>query len=285
MILDAMNLPQQLLSLLIDLTPIAGSVLLLLVVGALAAWIARRVVAYLVRRTGIETLAETIGLVRVLYALQIQSSLTELLARLSVMAIWLTVAMSIADVIGLPGIAEGIAAVVEFLPKVLTATVILAIGLAGADVSRRVVEGVSKRRTELEVPSQLATAIYYLVLILFANTAVRQLGIHTDTLDQLLLLLIGLAGATLGLSMALGGRTVVDNTIARHYIQQIAHPGDSVTIGGIHGVVLRYDALTVTVRDAQGVDHVLPCAAMLADAGFQVDRVPAGAPRPPEDEG
>ncbi len=274
MFLEPIAAGQRLRAHLVDLAPVAGSVLLLLVAGLVASWLARRLVVLLVRRTGIEALAETVGLVRIFYALQIQSSLTEVLARLSVLAIWLTVFMSMADVVGLPGIAEGLAAVVEFLPKVLTATVIMAVGLAGADLARRVMEGISKKRPELGAPGLLSSGTYYTVTTVFASTAVRQLGIQTDVLDQLLLLLVGIAAGTLGLSMALGGRKVVDNAIARHYGQQLAHPGDGVTVGDLHGIVVRYDALTVTIRDNHGNEHVLPCTVLLSDAGFQLERVP-----------
>jgi hypothetical protein len=274
MLPEPIDAGQRLLAHLVDLAPVAGSVLLLLAAGLVASWLARRLVVLLVRRTGLEAIAETVGLVRVLYALQIQSSLTEVLARLSVIAIWLTVAMSMADVVGLPGIAEGFAAVVEFLPKVLTATVIMAVGLAGADLARRVMEGIGKKRPELAAPGLLASGAYYTVIAVFASTAVQHVGIQTVILDQLLLLLVGVAAGTLGLSMALGARKVVDNAVARHYGQQLARPGDGVTVGDLQGIVIRYDALTVTIRDNHGNDHVLPCAVLLSDAGFQLDRVP-----------
>jgi len=274
MIPEPTDAGQRLLVHLVDLAPVAGSVLLLVVAGLVASWLARRLVVLLVRRTGLEAIAETVGLVRVLYALQIRSSITEVLARLSVLAIWLTVAMSMADVAGLPGIAEGFAAVVEFLPKVLTATVIMAVGLASADLARRVMEGIALKRPELAAPGVLASGAYYTVVAVFGSTAVQHVGIQTDIVDQLLLLVVGVVAATLGLSMALGGRKVVDNAIARHYGQQLARPGDGVTLGDLHGIVIRYDALTFTLRDGQGNDHVLPCTLLLSEAGFQLDRVP-----------
>jgi len=280
MLPEPLDASQRLLAHLVDFAPVAGSVLLLLAAGVVLSWLAQRAAVLLVRRTGLETIAEKVGVVRVLYALQIQSSLTDVLSRLAVVAVWLIVAMSAADVMGLPGIAEGFAAVVEFLPKLLTAMVILAIGLAAADLARRVMEGVAQRRPELAAPGALSTLVYYTVIAVFTSTAVQHVGIRTDILDKLLLLLVGIGAGTLGLSLALGGRLVVSNAIARHYGRQLARPGDAVKVGDLRGVVLRYDALTVCIRDADRNDHILPCSALLQADGFQVERIPTGAAEP-----
>jgi len=262
---------QRLLMHVVDLAPGLLGALLILSGGVVVAWLARRAVTAAVRRSGLESFAERHGVVKVLYALRLRSSLPELLGQGVGLAILLVTAMSVAETLGLPGVADGFATVVEFLPRLVAAGIVALAGFVAADIASRVAEGMASRREDLIAPTLLGSALYYLVLAVFLTTAVQHLGLDIDLVDRLLVALVGIAVGSAGLSLALGSQGLVRDVLARQYARHLFQPGDVVTVGESTGTVVRFDAVTVTLRAEDGSLTVLPCHVLLADEGVRIE--------------
>jgi small-conductance mechanosensitive channel len=261
---------QHALEVAVGLAPSLLGALALSVVGLVVAWVARRATVAGVRRSGLEGFAERHGVVQLLYGMRIRSGLALLLGNLVATAVLLVTGMSVAETVGLPGVAEGISTVVEFLPRVVAASVVAAVGFAVADLVRRFTDGVAGRRDDLVAPGLPGTVLYYLVLAVFFTTAVQQLGLDTGLVDTLLVLVVGVAAGSAGLSLALGSRYVVEDVLARQYLQQVVRVGDEVEAGDVRGVVVGYDSLTVSVRSADGSLHLLRCRHVLDGGGVRI---------------
>lgn len=255
-----------------------------IVVGVVAALVARWVVRRVVRRSGLDVLAERVGLVRLLYAINVRSSLERLLSNLAGLAVLLITAMAVAEGLHLPGVAEGFSAVVEFLPRFVTAAVLAGTGFLVADIVARLVEGVSRRRPDWVSPKLARNLVYYTVAAVFLTTAVQHLGLDTDLVDGLILLVAGIGLASVGLSFALGSRVVVQQLLVRQYAPYIARPGDRVRIGDVEGMLLRYDAISFVLRDDGGQLRVFPCASLLQEQGIVVVPAPTGTPAGVDEE-
>ncbi|MEZ4268323.1 MAG: hypothetical protein R3F39_18315 [Myxococcota bacterium] len=263
--------------------PKAAVVLAVLAAGILASYMLRRLTRWLVRRTGIEAFAERIGASRALYALGAKRSVAHVLGSVVWFAGLLVTFSVVAELLELPGLAEGVAAVTAFLPRLMAAAFIVVAGMFLADlVNTLVVRLAGDADRQLESPHLVGRFLYYTILTVAVALAVGQIGLDTTLLN----ILIGVVAAAIffsaGLAFAQGARDVVRNIMAGHYLRSVCAIGDTVTVGEISGVVVAFAPTAVILR-AQGGEHIVPCAIALERpivvrrVGVSVDEAEAAA--------
>lgn len=262
-----MNLPDLSLPDLSALTGLLPKVLggvLILVVGLLFARAAGRGAAWLVRRTHLDALAERAGVARLLYAIGFKRSFPDLVDWLVWGAASLVVLSLLAEAGGLPGLAEGIAAVVQYLPRVLASAVILVAGLVGSDILRGLVDRVARRNEELETPGMISQAVYYGGVVVSFSMAAEQLGIDTGLIDSLILVTVAAGAGGAALALALSARPTLQHVVARHYAERMFQVGDEVRLDGVEGTLERFGPVTAWIRTEDGTVAV-PVARLLSD--------------------
>ena len=263
--------------------PRVALVLAVLVGGVLLSLIARALTRWVVRRSGMEALAERVGASNLLYAVGHKAGVSQVAGRI----VWLTGLLLtfavVAELLGLPGLASGAEAVISFLPRLMAAGLILLGGLLMGGVLRKVILGWGKQRGEVESPEFVARLLYFTVVTVAVTMAVQQIGLETGLVNALVKITLGAVLFSLGLSFALASRDAFRNIIARHYLERMARPGDHIGAGQDQGIVLRYSAVSVIIKTETG-EKIVPCRALL-DQTVELQRItprePGGGP-PPE---
>ncbi|MCA9494859.1 MAG: mechanosensitive ion channel [Myxococcales bacterium] len=263
---------QRLVARLVDAAPSLLAALASLVVGTALAVVGRRITRALVRRSGLDALLERLGVVRLLYAVQLKSGVDVLAGDLVFATLLLVTLMVSAERLGLQGVAEGLSTVIEFVPRLVAAGVVGLFGFVAADMASRVALGLGRRRQDLLAPTFLSNIVYWLVLAVALATAAGHLGLDTRLVDGLILVVGAVGCGSVGLSFAFASQRFLTDVIARTYARQIADPGDRVRLGAVEGVVVRFDAVTVVLRHDEGHELVLPCRRLFADEGVEVFR-------------
>lgn len=161
---------------------------------------------------------------------------------------WAVLAGAIAtslNVLGVQEVSGLIDQLLELLPRLLVAVIILGLGhLVGTGllelVQRRVRAGTLASRGAYSVA--LAPAIIL---------AAQQLGIEVRFLAELVLVALGVSLAALGLAYALGSRDYVANLIARRELSDYSI-GDRLRIDGVEGTLVKIRRTNVVLRTADG---------------------------------
>jgi hypothetical protein len=115
---------------------------------------------------------------------------------------WLLMAfffMAGLNILGLPAISGAMAEVVNYIPKLITATVMVVVGLMLAKFLHGVI-ATSADRVGITYATQLATGVYYVLAVMVFIAAFQQLKIEFGPLNNLLLIAFG------GLAVAFGLR-------------------------------------------------------------------------------
>lgn len=276
---EALEPTRRVLEQAIALAPRALMLLLVLLVGLLLSSVAGRAARWLVRKSGLEALLEKAGVSRVLYAAGYTKSSADLLGGLVWAGGLLITLASAAETVGLPGVAEGIAAVIGFLPRLVVAGFLLVGGVLGADLLRRLLLGVTARRDDLDSPRFVAEVVYYTVLVVSGTLAAEHLGLETGLVNALIQITAAAGLFSAGLAFALGSRAVFQNLLGRLYAQKMFHPGDRLTVGGRTGVLVRFGTLSAYLQLEGGALEVIPCGELIGGR-VTIERVPEAEPRP-----
>lgn len=256
---------------LLAIVPKAATVIAVLLAGLIGAWLLRRTTRWLVRKSGLESLGERMGAARFLYAIGAKGSIAHLLGTIVWVAALLFTVSIIAEMVELPGLAEGVAAVTGFFPRLIAAGFVLLAGTFLADLVRSVIVRAEGRQVgvRLESPQLIGQIVHHVILTVAIVLAVGQVGLETGLINILIAVAAGSVCLSLGLAFALGSRGVVQNITARHYLMGVCRAGDTVTIAGETGTVVRFTATFVVLQTDDGARSMVPCARAL-DTAFRV---------------
>ncbi len=259
-------------NLLTELVKYVPQVLLFVAVlffGWIASVILRRLVAWAVRATGLEAVAEKAGVSRLLYKVGLRRGFAAAMGRIVGWAVLLLTLAAAAEVAGLEGVTQALVVVVGYLPRLLVAAAILLLGVTLGQVVERVVRSYGSDRGGLDAPQIVGRAAYYAVVTVAVVLAAAQAGIETTLVDRLVTLGAALGVGAVAVSFALASRTAMGNVIAGRYLTRIAPVGSELRVDGHAGTVLRYEGTCVVLRTGPREVVAIPCS-RLFEGGVRV---------------
>lgn len=269
---NLLKLTESLWTWLVELAPRAVSILVVVVLGVLLAVVGRVVSRWLVRRLGIEALAERVGVARLLYGLGIRQGTAEVSGRLVFWTVLLLTLHTVTTLLGLPGLSEGMETVLSYLPRVLVSGSVLAAGVLLAETVSRVLRSLLKKRDDIESPGGVSRFVYYAIVFLSGMVAIEQLGLDFALINALVQIAVGAVGLGAALAFGFGARETFRNVVARFYVVRFYRLGDRIELPAVSGTIVAFSA-TAVVLQADKREVVIPCHHFMTEAiGLQRTR-------------
>ena len=252
----------------IALAPKAIAAVVVLFVGYIVARLAAKAAAALLERVGLQRAAEKSGMVRSMKQVGFERSVPQIVG---VIVFWLLMCVFLVasfDILGLPAVTSAIQQVLDYIPKLLVATIVVVLGLLLASFLKGVIAA-SADRLGVGYAAQLATACYWVLALMTFIAAFDQLQIQFKLLNEAILIAFGAIALALGLSFGLGGRDVMAGILAGYYVRQRLQSGDRVSIAGYEGSVREVGPVATIIETEEGGlmhRHSIPNSKMLNEA-------------------
>ena len=252
----------------IGLAPKMVAMVVVLVVGyVLARWVGS-FIAVVSGKIGLQTAAEKSGLAKSMHDVGIRRPLPAIVGGIVFWLLMCVFVMAAFNILGLDSVSAAMGEVVNYIPRLLVATVVVVIGLLAATFLRGVV-ATSADRVGLTYAEYLAGGCYWVLSLLTFIAAFNQLGIQFALLEKLIL--IGSAGLAAGFALAfgLGGRDVMSGILSGYYVRQRLQAGDTVSVAGCEGTVREVGPVATVIETREnGIihRHSVPNARMLQEA-------------------
>jgi small-conductance mechanosensitive channel len=179
-------------------------------------------------------------------------------------AVRLAALMVAADALRLPALSAGIARLLAYLPNVLAAGVILALGLAAARLAASWVAGALQPRASALVAGPVRAAIVALALL----GALGQLAIAPALVQTLYTALVSAVALAAALAFGLGLRDQARDVVAGQALADQLHEGDEITLEQVRGRIARIGPLTTLIHTGDGFTSVPNH--LLVDAVYRV---------------
>ncbi|WP_336135671.1 mechanosensitive ion channel domain-containing protein [Natronomonas amylolytica] len=249
-----LSIPEQ------NFTVAVGVLLAGLVLGAVTAWLVRRILTAFnvdeaVEGTPFERTAQRLG-----------SSTVRILAWLCGLFVFVVAAMYAAGTMELLPSAAFLNELRSFLPKLFVAILVVIVGILLADKAELLV-GERLRSIKLPEVTLLPTLVKFSILYIAALIALSQLGVATGAL---LVLLAAYAFGIVFLS-GLAFKDLLSSAAAGVYLL-LTEPysiGDEVEIDGNRGIVQEVDVF-VTYVESEGEEYMIPNRKVLRDGAMRV---------------
>ena len=252
------------------LPPLAAALLLLLV-GWLLALLGRAIVSGVLRRVGLDRLAERLGIDQALSQLGIEASISGVLGRVAYWFILLVFVLAAANRLGLVGVTEALRIFIGYLPSVLAAALILFLGVVlGRFLGNAV--GTFAEQAGVSGGRVLGQAVRFFVIALTAILAMEQLNLETRLLSTIAVIVVGALALSMGLAFGLGSRDLARSIMAGFHAREAFKPGQRLAIRDHTGQLVRINAAQAVLQIEDGYVS-LPNTALLEEEVLVLDGV------------
>ena len=159
------------------------------------------------------------------------------------------------EVLGLPVVTTWLGGIASYLPNILVAVLIGAIGIIGGVVIRDVI-ATAASSAGLTYSKTLGRFSQYAVLLVTLLIAVDQLGIDISIITNILMILASAMLFGAALAFALGAKTSISNILAAHYVRKMYEVGHSIRIGDMEGQVTEITPVGVVLQSQEGQVYI-----------------------------
>lgn len=231
----------------IDFVPrlIGGGVVLL--IGILVARIASIVVKSLLGKVGFDKIGDRLNEIDFIKQLKTEIKLSEIIAKVLYYFILLIFITAATETLGVKAISDMVLSLVNFIPKVVAAAIMLQIGVLVADALKKAV--ISLCQTfKVGSGKLLGMIVFFFFLIITVISALGQAGINTELLESSFNLLIGGIIFAFAVGYGIASRDVMANILASFYSKSRFKEGQTIEIDNVKGQIISLDNTSITLK-------------------------------------
>jgi hypothetical protein len=217
------------------------------VVGYLAAKLVSKLIAKGLKAAKFDQLSEKIKLDEPLTKLGVKKGLSHLIGQIVFWIIMLLITVSASDKIGIEIISEQIRKIIEFIPKAISATLILLAGYFLATKIKEVITNVTASVGKI-AGSILGNIIYWFIMTMVIITALDQTGINTDLISKNIILIVGILLLAGSIAYAYAAKDIMSNMLSSFFGKKNFKVGQNIKVKDIEGVIETTDNTSITVN-------------------------------------
>ncbi len=189
-------------------------------IGALVIWIIGGFVARAIRwavekvlkSVKFDDIADKVGINQKLRDGGLKSSASGLMAKMVYWIIMLTVYIMAFNALGLEVVSDLLTSVIQYIPKIIVACILLIVGMFLADFVRDLVKATLKSGS-FDNPNTVAQVAYWAVLFLSVSMAINTVGIGGEIVNTVVTAVLGGVSLAVAIAFGLGGRDAAAKTI------------------------------------------------------------------------
>ncbi len=193
------------LSQFLNFLPKLVGAIVIFVIGLLIASLIKTLVMRVLTMAQLEPFAEKVGLNKILRGIGTSITAQEVLGEIIRWAIIFIFLVPASEVLGLPQLSSLINGLVDYIPNVIVAVVVLMVGAILADILGELVSGTS-HAIGASTANLLGAIAKYAVVVFSIMIALSELGIASTIINTLITGFVAMIALAGGLAFGLGGK-------------------------------------------------------------------------------
>lgn len=227
------------------------SALVILIVGWLIAKTAGIIIKNVLSKVGIDKIGDKLKEIDAVKKFNLDIKLSHIISQIVYVFIMLFLSVSAADTLGVPAISSMFLTLVNFIPKLIVACIMILLGLFVADLAKNFVNSLTKS-FNIASGKLIGMGVFFFILFIAVILALGQAGINTTLLESSFNILIG--GIVLAFSIGYGFATkdILLNIVSSFYSKNKFSEGQTIEILGVKGIIKKMDNTNITLETQEG---------------------------------
>ena len=225
------------------------------IIFILIAWVLIKIFLYIIRKalskTNIDQWSEKLSQTEIFGSTTVNVVLTKFILGLVKWSLILIFVLAGAGIFGLDSVSNGIQSFIAYLPRLLSALLILVAGIYLGTVVKKAIHAMFKS-LEISGGNILGNIAFYLIVIFLGITAFDQAGIDTSVIKSNLTMILGSIVLSFTIAFGLGSRDVVRKLLFGFYTRKNFKIGQHIKVGKTKGEIIAIDNICVTIKTTDG---------------------------------
>jgi hypothetical protein len=188
------------------------------------------------------------------YSLEI--NMAKIVSKVVYWVIFLFFIVAASETFGWSNVSKEISVFIHFIPRLLSALLIFALGYTIAGFIRDAIRAAAKSMA-MPIGFVLSNVLFYFLLLIVSLTALSQAGIDIAIISSQMYIIIGAFALTFAIAFGWGAKSVAGDLLKNYYNREILNQGDKIEYKNIIGVVSKISKTSVVV-EVNKEFHVIP---------------------------
>jgi hypothetical protein len=225
--------------------------LVIFFIGYIIAKIMAKAIKTALKKIGIDKLGEKLNEIDIVHKANIDIKFSEVISKMVYYIMMLIFTVAATSVLGIPEISDLVTDIINFVPNLIVAIIVLFLGTLLADRLRKFVDTALK---SLGVASSglISSFLFYFLFINIVIVALSQAKIDTSFLSQNISIIIGGIVLAFAIGYGLASKDVMSNIVASFYSKNQFQIGQKVTIDGVTGIISDVSKSVLTIKTETG---------------------------------
>jgi len=231
--------------------------IIIILLGILIAKVLKGMTNKVLRGIKVDEIAEKSGIKSTLAKMGIKDEISTFVPKLLGLFILVFMIKVAADTANFTDISDFLATVFGFIPKVVTAFIIMLIGMFVGEIIQNTIYNTLDAKG-VDYAGSLSKIAFGLAFIIFLTVALSQLGIETELLKDSFKIIVAGVAIALALALGLGLKGHANNIVAAVYVRDIYRQGSSIEIDGELLTIKGTGPVTTKLQKDNGEYIVIP---------------------------
>ena len=231
--------------------------IVILLIGFLIAKLVFTIIKKVLAKTGFDKIGESFGNIGIIKQTGIEIKLSAVVSKglyFYILLVFITVAVQI---LGVASLSNVFTSLVDFVPQMVVALVVLMIGVVVSDALKNLVISICQ---SFNIPSGrlLGNIVFFFLLIIFVINTLGQIGINTELLQSSFNIIVGGIILAFGVGYGLASRDLMANILSSFYTKNRYKEGQVIKIDDIKGIILKMDNTSITLKTEDATIVIMP---------------------------
>jgi hypothetical protein len=256
------NTFQTLINQFVEFVPSLLGAIVIMAIGVGFARIVALVTKRVLDRVGFDKIGNRLNEINIIKQLKTEIKLSEIVAKVLYYFILLVFIKAATEKLGVAAISEMVASLINFIPKLIAAAIMLQVGVLVADALRSAVLNLCNS-FNIASGRLLSMIVFTFFLIITIISALGQAGINTELLESSFNLIIGGVIFAFAVGYGFASRDVMANILSSFYTKNKYQEGQIIQVDDTKGEIIKIDTLSLTLRTGT-TTTVIPLQALQA---------------------
>lgn len=241
------NTFQTLIDQFVEFVPRLLGAIVILLIGIGFARLVALIIRRVLDRVGFDKIGNRLNEISIIKQLKTEIKLSEIVAKVLYYFILLVFIKAATEKLGVAAISEMVASLINFIPKLIAAAIMLQVGVLVADAVRSAVLNLCQS-FNIASGRLLSMIVFIFFLIVTVISALGQAGINTELLESSFNLIIGGVIFAFAIGYGIASRDVMANILSSFYTKNRYKEGQTIQIDDIKGEIIKIDTMSLTLR-------------------------------------
>lgn len=231
----------------VEFVPRLLGAVIILVIGVGFARIIALITRRILNKVGFDKIGNRLNEIDFIKQLKTEIKLSEIVAKVLYYFILLVFIKAATEKLGVAAISEMVSSLINFIPKLIAAAIMLQIGVLVADALRSAVLSLCQS-FNIASGRLLSMIVFSFFLIVTVISALGQAGINTELLESSFNLIIGGITFAFAIGYGIASRDVMANILSSFYTENKYKEGQIIQIDDAKGEIIHIDSMSLTIR-------------------------------------